>query len=218
MLLIIFSIITLTVETLPDLSMETLELLWWTEVGVTIVFTLEYTARAVAATRLREYVLTPSGIIDLLAIAPFYLALGVDLRALRLLRLFRIVRLLRIPQLREAVRRLQLAFIEVKEEALIFLIATVFVIYLSAVGIYYFENESQPEVFASIPHSLWWAVATLTTVGYGDVYPVTIGGRIFTFVILMSGLGVVAVPSGLMATALTQVRGREDSEESNDPD
>jgi voltage-gated potassium channel len=69
---------------------------------------------------------------------------------------------------------------------------------LAAVGIYYFENESQPESFKSVFHSLWWAVATLTTVGYGDVYPITTGGRIFTFFVLVIGLGIVAVPAGLV--------------------
>ena len=77
--------------------------------------------------------------------------------------------------------------------------------------IWYFEHEAQPEAFASILHSLWWATATLTTVGYGDVYPVTMGGKLFTFVILMCGLGIVAVPAGLVAAALSQVR-REKSE------
>jgi len=79
-------------------------------------------------------------------------------------------------------------------------------LYLSAVGIYYFENAAQPEKFKSIFHSLWWALATLTTVGYGDIYPVTAGGQFFTFFVLMLGLGVVAVPTGLIASALSQAR------------
>ncbi len=84
-------------------------------------------------------------------------------------------------------------------------------LYLSAVGIYYFENTVQPEQFKSIPHSLWWAVVTLTTVGYGDIYPVTAGGRIFTFFVLMLGLGVVAVPTGLVSSALSQARSEENN-------
>lgn len=68
-----------------------------------------------------------------------------------------------------------------KEELILFFIATLFIIYIAAVGIYYFENAAQPENFKSVFHSLWWAVATLTTVGYGDIYPITVGGRFFTF-------------------------------------
>lgn len=78
--------------------------------------------------------------------------------------------------------------------------------YLAAAGIYYFERAAQPEQFASIFHSLWWAVVTLSTVGYGDVYPITTGGRIFTAVILIVGLGIVAAPAGLVASALSEAR------------
>ena len=77
-----------------------------------------------------------------------------------------------------------------------------FIVFLSAVGIYHFEGQQQPEAFGSVFHCLWWAIVTLTTVGYGDVYPVTIGGRVFTVLILMVGIGVVAVPTGLLASAL----------------
>lgn len=76
--------------------------------------------------------------------------------------------------------------------------------YISAAGIYYFENPAQPEVYKSILHSLWWSVATLTTVGYGDVYPITAGGKIFTFFILIVGLGIVSVPSALLASAFSK--------------
>ena len=79
-------------------------------------------------------------------------------------------------------------------------------LYLSSVGIYYFESDAQPEQFKSVFHSLWWSVATLTTVGYGDVYPVTVGGKVFTFFVLMIGLGIVAVPAGLVASALAKAR------------
>ena len=108
-----------------------------------------------------------------------------------------------------AVRRLHRAAIIAKEELVLFLCVALVLIFLSAVGIYYFENESQPEQFASVFHSLWWAVITLTTVGYGDVYPVTIGGRLFTFFVLMLGLGIVAVPTGLFASALSRAREEE---------
>ena len=92
----------------------------------------------------------------------------------------------------------------IKEELIVFLIATLFLLYVSSVGIYYFENPAQPDKFSSVFHSMWWSVATLTTVGYGDVYPITVGGKIFTFFILILGLGIIAVPTGLFASALTK--------------
>lgn len=92
----------------------------------------------------------------------------------------------------------------IKEEIVIFLFLTVILLYIAATGIYYFENTAQPEHFKSIVHSLWWSLSTLTTVGYGDIYPITTGGKVFTFFLLMIGLGVVAVPSGLIATALSR--------------
>jgi voltage-gated potassium channel len=80
------------------------------------------------------------------------------------------------------------------------------------VGIYYFEHVAQPDRFASVFDGMWWAVVTLTTVGYGDVYPITVGGKAFTFLILAIGLGVVAVPTGLLASALSKARAVEDAE------
>jgi len=84
------------------------------------------------------------------------------------------------------------------------------VLYLSAAGIYFFEYPAQPDQFSSVFHSLWWALTTLTTVGYGDMYPVTIGGKIFTFFVLVVGLGIVAVPTGLVASALSKARSEEE--------
>ena len=88
-------------------------------------------------------------------------------------------------------------------------------LYFAAIGIYYFEHDAQPAVFQSIFHSLWWAVTTLTTVGYGDMVPITPGGRFFTFLILLIGLGIIAVPAGLLASALNKVR-REDEGEADE--
>jgi voltage-gated potassium channel len=85
-------------------------------------------------------------------------------------------------------------------------------LYLAAVGIYYFENPAQPEVFKSVFHSLWWAIVTLTTVGYGDMFPVTTGGKVFTFVVLIIGLGLVSIPAGLVASSLSQARELESKE------
>ena len=104
-----------------------------------------------------------------------------------------------------ALNRLRLAFLAVKEELILFLSATGFLLYISSVGIYYFENASQPEQFKSVFHCMWWAVGTLTTVGYGDIVPVTAGGKVFTGIVTLIGIGVVAVPTGLISSALSKV-------------
>jgi voltage-gated potassium channel len=117
-----------------------------------------------------------------------------------------------------AIERFSLAFKLIKEELTMFSLVSFILIYLSAVGIYYFENTVQPEAFSSIFSSLWWSVVTLTTVGYGDVIPVTIGGRIFTFIILMIGLGIIAIPSGMISSALTEARDMEKAERKKSDD
>jgi voltage-gated potassium channel len=112
--------------------------------------------------------------------------------------------LFKLVRYNRAIKHFARAISIAKEEILLFFFVTLILIYLSGVGIYYFENEAQPEHFSSIFDSLWWAIITLTTVGYGDVYPITIGGRVFTFFILMIGLGVVAIPTGILSSALTR--------------
>ena len=101
----------------------------------------------------------------------------------------------------------------IREDLVLFFAATAFVLFVAAAGIYSFEHEAQPKVFASVFHSLWWAVTTLTTVGYGDAAPITAGGKVFTFFVLMVGLGIVAVPTGLLASALTWTAKDEASDE-----
>jgi len=120
------------------------------------------------------------------------------------MRLFRVLRLLKVLRYTKALDRFKKAFRSIKEELILFLLASGVLIYLASAGIYYFERQAQPEAFESVFHSMWWAIATLTTVGYGDIYPVTVGGRLFTTVILFIGLGVVAVPTGLVASALSE--------------
>ena len=208
--LIAFSIVTLSIDTLPDLSPVTKRLIDISEIVITALFTIEYGLRIVTSERKMKYIFSFYGFVDLVAILPFYLAMGLDLRAIRVVRVFRLFHILKLTRYSRAMTRFGRAVSYAKEEAFIFLLATVILLFLSAVGIYYFEREAQPDQFGSIPHSLWWAVATLTTVGYGDVYPVTVGGKFFTFFILMCGLGIVAVPAGLIATALTKIRQNED--------
>jgi voltage-gated potassium channel len=204
--LIIISIITFSIETLPDLDGETKQLLSMVELVTVMIFTVEYLLRVLVADRKSSFILSFYGIIDLFAILPFYLTTGLDLRSLRIFRLMRLLRLFKLVRYSKALERLYRAFQLVRTDLALCMMAAMMFVYLSAVGIYYFENPAQPEQFKSVFHSLWWAVATLTTVGYGDIYPITVGGRVFTFAILMVGLGIITVPTGIMAAAMTRIR------------
>jgi voltage-gated potassium channel len=210
--LIIISLVTFSLETLPDLSERSQSLLWAAEVIIVALFTAEYALRVYVADRKSDYIFSFYGIVDILAILPFYLAIGMDMRTLRALRLLRLFRLFKLARYNRAIDRFVNAFTIAREEIIIFALVTIILLYISATGIYYFEHEAQPELFASIFHSMWWAVVTLTTVGYGDMYPVTVGGRIFTFIILIIGIGIVAIPAGLLASALNKVRRNEEED------
>ena len=207
--LIIVSLITFSIETLPDLHSSIKTVLNYLEITIVIIFTIEYILRILVADKKIGFILSFFGIIDLVSILPFYLSTGVDLRTLRIFRLLRLIRILKLFRYNQAIKRFHRALMIAKEELILFSFVALILLYLSAVGIYYFENTAQPDQFKSVFHSLWWALATLTTVGYGDVFPVTAGGRIFTFFVLMLGLGIVAVPTGLFASALSQARNEE---------
>ena len=208
--LIVVSLVTFSLETLPDIPRAMRRWLSTIELFTVVVFSVEYLLRVWVAKPSRHYIFSCFGLIDLAAILPFYLATQVDLRSLRAFRLIRLFRILKLARYSAAARRFHRALQIAKEEIALFLAVTVILLFLAAAGIHHFEHQAQPEAFASIFHSMWWAVATLTTVGYGDVYPVTVGGRIFTFFILLIGLGVVSVPAGLVASALAKAREMED--------
>nr|VFK39308.1 MAG: voltage-gated potassium channel [Candidatus Kentron sp. TC]VFK43904.1 MAG: voltage-gated potassium channel [Candidatus Kentron sp. TC]VFK55382.1 MAG: voltage-gated potassium channel [Candidatus Kentron sp. TC] len=208
--IIVLSIISFSVGTLPGLSPSVIEGLVFFEIITVIIFTMEYLLRILVADNKPRFIFSFFGIVDLLAILPFYVTMmGVDLRVIRALRLIQLIRILKLARYSRSVRRIHLAFRLIREDLALFFFVAIIVLYLSAVGIYYFERLAQPEVFQSVFHSLWWAVATLTTVGYGDAYPITAGGKLFTFFVLVIGLGIVAVPSGLVASALSRAKEME---------
>ncbi|MGB1269057.1 MAG: ion transporter [Flavobacteriaceae bacterium] len=214
--LILLSLIAYAIETLPNNSEFIVELLIYFEYLCIFIFSIEYLLRVYISKKTLSYIFSFFGVIDLLAILPFYLSGAIDLRALRAFRIFRIFRALKLIRYNKALNRFHIAAKIVKEEIILFLMITFIFIFLASAGIYFFENEAQPEVFTSIFHSAWWSVVTLTTVGYGDVYPITLGGKIFTFFILIIGVGIVTIPAGLVATALSRAREIEAKELKNE--
>ena len=210
--LVVISLLSFSLETLPNLSKNQIFILKLIEIVIITIFSIEYLLRIFVTDKKFKYIFSFYGLIDLLTILPFYLSLTIDLRSLRALRLLRLFRILKLVRFNKAINRFQEALKIAREEIIIFIFATCIVLYLSSVGIFFFENAIQPDKFSSVFHSLWWAIVTLTTVGYGDIYPLTLGGRIFTFFILILGLGVVGIPAGLIASALTAVRRKEEND------
>jgi len=204
--LIVLTLVLFSIETIPDLSPKTRLILNRIELATLVVFSVEYAFRLWAAPNRIAFITSFFGIVDLLSIMPLFLPVSSDLRTVRIFRLLRLFRIFKFARYNAAMRRFQRAFMIAREELVLFSSFTAITLFLAAVGIYYFEHDAQPEVFSSIFSSLWWAVVTLTTVGYGDSYPITVGGKVFTFLILIVGLGIVAVPTGLVASALAEAR------------
>ena len=212
-LLIILSIIAFSLETFPDNSKRTIEILNKFDVVCFIVFSIEYLLRIYVAKKKTKYLFSFYGVIDFLAIAPFFLSSFLDLRFLRAFRILKIFRSLQSTKFNQAIKRISIASKLIKEELMLFFIVIFILIFTVSSGIYYFENEAQPETFKSVFHSMWWAVVTLMTVGYGDVVPVTLGGRIFTVIVLILGVLIVTVPAGLSATSLMKAREIQEKQE-----
>jgi voltage-gated potassium channel len=180
------------------------------------VFTVEYILRAWSCTenprfrtpisgRLR-YLITPMAIIDLLAILPFYLPFVIpDLRFVRALRLFRLFRILKLARYSDALKTFTEVLNLKKEELGVTLFATLIMLTVASSMVYEAENEVQPEAFANIPDAMWWGVVTLTTVGYGDIYPKTPLGKFIGSFVVIAGVGLFALPAGILASGFNEV-------------
>ena len=220
--LIVANVLAVILESVEAYAIRYQAEFFYFEAFSVAVFSVEYALRlwrsaadtadwreAIAA-RLR-YASSFQGVVDLLAIVPFYLSmfLTIDLRFLRALRLVRLLKLTRyspaMTLLFRAIGREQEAM-----RAAVFLLAIALVV--AACGIYFCERAAQPGAFGSIPAAIWWAVATLTTVGYGDVTPITIGGKMFGALVMIVGVGMVALPTGILASTFADElrRRRED--------
>lgn len=212
--LIVYSVVTIALETMPELAGWSM-FFEVSNVVVVAIFTVEYFAFWWYSDDRLRYPLRLTSIIDLLAILPFYLALGIDLRFVRSVRLLRAFRILKLARYSRALRTLGEAFRRTAPELAVIGFAAAIVIVISSMMMYYAEHEAQPNVYTSIPASLWWAVVTLTTVGYGDVYPVTLVGRLVATIVMLLGIGLIALPTGIISSAMTEII-RENRERARD--
>jgi len=225
MILIVANVVMVALETVKDIQVHLRTFFRWFEIVSVGVFTIEYLLRIWVCTASEaykgalkgriKYFFSPFAVVDLVAILPFYIPtlVAIDLRFIRALRLLRLLRIFKLGRYSRAARILWNVLKEKKEELGV-TFSVVFILLVVASGVVYFaERETQPQVFSSIPAAMWWAVVTLTTVGYGDVYPVTTLGRIFASVIALLGVGFFALPAGILASGLLEQsrrqRGRE---------
>ncbi len=179
------------------------------DIILSIIFVVEYILRILTAENKRAYVTSFYGIIDLVAIFPILIHAASSVRVVRLLRVLRIIRLLKIKRYSDAMDRYRQALKLIAAEATLFTgVAFVFIIGFAFL-IYEFEHEMQPDKYSNLFDAVWWAVISLTSVGYGDVYPLTAAGRMLTLAMVLTGMGIVAVPTALLASALNQAHKEE---------
>ena len=212
MVLILLNVAAVIVETVESVHNRYASLFIYFEVFSVVVFSVEYLVRLWACTAIEKYkhplwgrlkyMVSVEAIIDLLAIIPFYLPIvlnNADGRILRILRLFRLFRLFKLGRYSTAFGMITMVVKKRREELVVTLTLVLVLLIFASTLMYYVEHEAQPDNFPSIPATMWWGVATLTTVGYGDVYPITALGKVLGAVIAILGVGVFALPAGIIA-------------------
>ena len=214
LVLILLNVLAVILETVQSLQLRFSTAFWAFEVFSVGVFSVEYAARIWACTadpryrqpiigRLR-YVSSFGGVVDLLAILPFYVSLAVpaaalDLRILRVLRLLRFARVLKLARYSDSIVRMKRVIGARRGDLGVALAAVGVVLILASSAIYYVEVDTQPDVFTSIPAAMWWGISALTTVGYGDITPVTPLGKFLGGIIQLLGIAIFALPAGIIA-------------------
>lgn len=222
-ILIIINVILVIADTfaLPE---SVKKIFGYIEIFSVIIFTLEYFLRLWTANFLYpslkpfrariKYVFSFMALIDLFAILPFYVPflLPIDLRVLRMLRIIRLLRVFKINRYTGALISIGIVFKKKKSQLFSSIFVVVLLMIISSVLMFNIEHEAQPEAFKNAFSALWWAVATLTTVGYGDVYPVTALGKILSAIIALLGIGLVAVPTGIISAGFMENIEKDENE------
>ena len=211
-MLIIANIIAMVLESHKFIQAQFSQFFYYFELISILIFSFEYIYRIITSYKeskwlgVKNYVFSFFGFIDLISILPFYIKQFVllDGRFFRILRLFRLTRVFKLGRESKSLKLFIKALSAVKSELMFTLFLSILTILFSASAIYFLENKSQPEVFSSITASIWWATISLATVGYGDIVPITIWGKIFASIISLVGIGIVAIPTGIISASFVE--------------
>ncbi len=222
--LILFNLVCVVLETVESLGPSYSGAFEAFEIFSVSIFLLEYIVRLWCGTESERYqtpvrgrlrlAFSPMMIIDLLAILPFFLSFLIphDLRFLRALRLLRLMVFLKLGRYSTALKTLTQVFSARRDQLAISFLALLILLFTASSVLYLVEHSVQPEKFPNIPATLWWGVITLTTVGYGDVYPVTALGKLFSGIVSVLGIGMFAVPGGILASGFMEIMPRKKAE------
>ncbi len=226
-ILIVLNVFAIILQSFKDIADSYYGLFRFFEIFSVIIFSIEILLRIITCDlkfpekrwflSFIKYSFSFMAIIDLLAILPFYLPIliPIDLRFLRVLRLTRILRILKVNRYSKSLDLIGKVLYKKKYELLVTIFITSILLLLASSMMYYLENDAQPDSFPNIIASFWWAIATLTTVGYGDVYPITILGKITSGIIALLGIGLVALPTGIISSGFMEIIS-EEKEKDND--
>ena len=209
-ILILLNVIAVILETVQSIHEAYREMFRIFDLVSVIIFSIEYLLRLWSCNhdprykhtlfgRLK-YMVSTGALIDLIAILPFYIHIivGLDLRVLRILRLLRLLRFFRLTSYMKSAKMVRNVFVKRANELKLSLVLILFLIIIASSLLYFAEHNAQPTVFSSIPASIWWAVVTITSVGYGDMVPITMLGKVLTGLIALSGLALLALPAGII--------------------
>jgi len=215
-ILIILNVVAIMLETVESIYQPYAEFFRIFDLVSVIIFTVEYVLRVWSSNhdpryahsihgRLR-YMFSVGALIDLLAFLPFYIHVfaGFDLRVLRILRLLRFLRIFQLTAFMKSTRMVKNVFKTRVNDLKLSLVLILFLIIIAACLVYFAEHQVQPQLFSSIPATLWWSVMTVTTVGYGDMIPITEPGKIFTSLISLMGLAIFALPAGIITAGFLE--------------
>jgi len=229
LVLIFLNVLSVVFETVESFELKYKSIMWDFEVFSVALFTFEYILRLWTCSlderyarpifgRIR-YVVSFFALIDLLAILPFYLPiiLPFDLRFLRAVRLFRLFRVLKVARYSKAIKSLGDVFKAKRAELGVTILTVLIFLTLASAIMYDIEHEAKPQNFPNIPTAMWWGVVTLTTVVYGDIYPITPVGKFIGAIIALAGIGLFALPAGILASGLAEQIHKKNEEKKKCP-